>query len=405
MTASTTAYPSVGGYRAAARPAMRQLRFDVGTRPFLVLLELTRSCGLACRHCRADAGFARHPDELRTNEVRAVLDDLAALGPPRPIVVFTGGDPLCRPDLVALVRHGAASGLSMAVSPAGTPRARRARLVALRRAGARTVSFSLDGGGPCSHDAVRGVAGSFAWTLAGCRAAQAVGMRIQVNTTVSTETVSELPMICRLVTELGANLWSVFFLVPAGRARSLRALSADETEDVLHFLADVGTAVPLKTTEAPQFRRILLQRARQSTSGATVADPGPLYVDLRRRLEACWPEAPPRRAAAARTTPTFPWRSPLAVGDGRGVVFVSHCGDVSPSGFLPLVAGNVRTAPVTEIYAGSDLFRRLRDPAALSGRCGRCEFGGICGGSRAQAFAASGDPLGEDPTCAYVPRI
>ncbi|MHB1787653.1 MAG: radical SAM protein, partial [Acidimicrobiales bacterium] len=209
-----------------AMPGLRRLHFDLGARPFLVLFELTRSCGLACRHCRADAVSARHPDELSTKEVRAVLDDLSSLGAPRPIVVFTGGDPLCRADLVALVRHGARAGLSIAVSPAGTPLASRGRLAALRHAGAGAVSFSLDGASPAAHDGFRRVTGSFAWTLAGCQAAQAVGLRLQINTTVSAETVSELPAICRLVAELGANLWSVFFLVPTGRARSLRALSA-----------------------------------------------------------------------------------------------------------------------------------------------------------------------------------
>ncbi|MDA8075159.1 MAG: radical SAM protein [Actinomycetota bacterium] len=434
MTAPSSASPSDGG-GGRTELAMRQLHFDVGTRPFLVLLELTRSCLLSCRHCRADAMTERHPSELRTHEVEAVLDDLASLGAPRPIVVFTGGDPLCRSDLVRLVRHAARSGLAVAVSPAGTPRASRARLGALRSAGASTVSFSLDGASPSTHDAFRGVDGSFAWTLAGCRAAQAAGLRLQVNTTVSAETVGELPALCRLVAELGANVWSVFFLVPMGRATSLRALSATETEDVLWFLADASATVALKTTEAPHFRRVLLEHQSEQRAGAPRL--GPLYAELHRRFEllpgartetgggselhvgelrarGSTGELRARGSAAASANSGASWRSrqaradgsprrsPLVVGDGRGVVFVSHLGEVCPSGFLPLVAGNVRQAPLSTVYAESPLFEALRG-LTLGGRCGRCEYRQICGGSRARAYAASGDPLGEDPSCGYQP--
>ncbi len=344
---------------------IRRVRFDLAARPFLVLVELTRACDLACRHCRAEARARPEPDDLTTEEVRALLDDLASLGPPRPVVVLTGGDPLRRADLTELVAHGARGGLAMAVAAAGTERVGRTSLAELRRAGAGALSLSIDGADRGAHDAFRGVAGSFDWTLAAARAAKEVGLRLQVNTTVCSETVSELPAIYRLITELEANLWSAFFLVPTGRGRLLGALSAADTEEVLGFLAGVGGAVPVKTTEAPAFRRVVLSRQ---------------------------PGAPGRRR-----------RAPLAVGEGNGVVFVSHRGDVQPSGFLPLVAGNVREQRLTEIYSSAPLFRALRDPGRLAGRCGRCEYREVCGGSRAHAFAASGDPLGEDPTCPWEP--
>ena len=396
----------------------RRLRFDVGSRPFLVLLELTRACELACRHCRADAMLDADPDELTTDEVRRVLDDLASLGAPRPIVVLTGGDPLARADLDDIVHHGAAAGLAVAVSPAGTRRASGSRLAALRAAGTGVVSFSIDAASPEAHDAFRRVEGSFDWTVAACRAAASAGLRLQVNTTVSAETVAALPEVLRLVTELGASLWSVFFLVPTGRGTSLRALSAAETEDVLAFLAEAAGILPLKTTEAPAYRRVLLARG----SGAWPPDTaGPLYAELHRRLDllapslakaprpvahpAGGPEAAHEHGGGGRRArlPGVARRSPLAVGDGRGVVFVSHRGEVSPSGFLPLVAGNVRERPLTEIYRRSPLLRALRDPSRLGGRCGRCELAEVCGGSRAQAYARAGDPLGEDPTCPYDP--
>jgi radical SAM protein len=377
---------------------LRQLRYDVATRPFLVLLELTRACELACRHCRAEAIPQGEPGDLTTAEVEQLLSDLASLGPPRPIVVLTGGDPLQRDDLARIVEEGAQAGLAMAVAPAGTPRANRARFAELRRAGARTVSLSLDAGDAGVHDAFRGVAHSFEWTVAAFHAAKAAGLRVQVNTTVSGDTVQELPALARLMAELGADLWSVFFLVPTGRGRLLQPLSATETEDVLAFLHDVAAVVPLKTTEAPAFRRVVLTREEGRRAPAT----GPLYDALHHRLADTWPAGAHALSRTTRSTPSRR-RAPLVVGDGRGVVFISHRGDVQPSGFLPLVVGNVRVTPLPDLYASSTVLRALRDPGRLTGRCGGCEYRSACGGSRAQAFAHDGDPFGEDPTCAYTP--
>ena len=386
---------------------LRQLRFDVGARPFLVLMELTRACDLACRHCRADSVLRRDPAELSTDELFGVFDDLASLGAPRPRVVLTGGDPLQRPDLDDLVRHAASAGLSVAVSPAGTPRATEERFVALRAAGAGAASLSIDGESAVTHDAFRRVDGSFDWTVKACRAAIAAGLRLQVNTTVSADTVRDLPGIAKLVSDLGAMMWSVFFVVPVGRGQTMRPLEADETEDVLHFLHYLSPLVPLKTTEAPAYRRVIVQ-AEQGGAGW---QPGVLYRELRDRLAAVWPEALERDATAesgahdhSRRSPSEPRRAPLSVGDGRGVVFVSHRGDVQPSGFLPLVAGNVRQEPLTRIYAGSPLLRDLREPSLLGGRCGRCQFASVCGGSRSQAYGRFGDPLAEDGSCPYIPE-
>lgn len=369
---------------AAGDLDLRRLRRGAAERPFLVLLELTRACDLRCQHCRAEAAASSDPEELDTSEVRAVLDDLAALGPPRPIVVFTGGDPLQRGDLAELVRHASAAHLAVGISPAGTPRASQDRLVELRQAGARTVSLSIDGASADAHDAFRQVPGSFSWTLAACDAARKAGMRLQVNTTVTKETVLELPGVCRLAATLGASLWSVFFLVPVGRGRALEALSGEETEDVLAFLSRAARHLPVKTTEAPHYRRVLGERPDVPRHH------GPLYDELCRRLG-------PDPSEAARS------RRPLAVGDGRGVVFVSHLGEIMPSGFLPLVAGNVRDTPLSRCYPTASLLRALRDPDRLRGRCGRCEHRVDCGGSRAQAWARTGDVFGEDPTCTYQP--
>ena len=334
-----------------------------------------------------------------------MLEDLASVGSPRPIVVLTGGDPFKRADLHLLVARWSALGLAMAVSPSGTPLATEANLAGIRAAGAGVVSLSLDGADPAAHDAFRGVPGSFALTVEACRAARRAGLRLQVNTTITADSVDALPEMVRLVRELDAGLWSVFFLVPTGRGRSLGALGPDEVEDVLHLLAEASSVMTLKTTEAPQYRRVLHQRAARRPEDAA-GDRGPLYHRLHDRLHEALAEVlpgdpvgrrhPGRAGGGSR-------RAPLAVGDGSGVVFVSHTGEVYPSGFLPLSVGSVRDRPLTELYRTSPLLRSLRDRDRLGGTCGRCEFRQACGGSRAQAYAATGDPLAADPNCPYRP--
>lgn len=383
-------------------PSTRRLRFDVSHRPFLVLVEVTHACPLACRHCRADAVVTPDDDELRTEELVGMLGDLAALGSPRPIVVLTGGDPLARSDLPELVAAGARRGLRMAVSPAGSPAATGATLRRLRAAGATAVSFSLDGRRHV-HDRRRGVPGSFAWTVAGATAARDAGLRLQVNSTIGRDNLEEVDALAELVRDLRASLWSVFFTVPVGRAGLDQALDAEETEAVLQRLAELAPRLSLKTTEAPQYRRVLAERAsvRDEQDGSEREDGGPFGRGPGRAGE----RAPMGRSHSLGAAPGAARRRPLAVGDGRGVVFVSRHGDVYPSGFLPLRAGSIREAPLTEIYAESTLLASLRDPTRLGGRCGRCPYRDVCGGSRAQAFARSGDPLAEDPTCVYDPPV
>lgn len=398
VTRSTRRAPDGAPGSDTAPRAVRELRFDLDERPFLVFVELTRACALACRHCRAEAVADPDPDELSTAEIAAVLDDLGSLGSPRPHVIFTGGDPLRRADLDELVARASENHLAVGVSPAGTPLASARRLGRLRAAGANAVSLSLDGATAESHDAFRRVSGSFAWTLDACAAARASTLRLQVNTTVCRETVLELPALARRVHGLGASLWSLFFLVPVGRARHMGALSASETEDVLAFVAQLSALLPLKTTEAPAFRRVVQQAPQARASG------GELARRLWARLRSDWPEGAAQIAEIAEGAPApARRRAPLAVGDGRGVVFVSRTGLVQPSGFLPLVAGNVRTAPLSTLYRRSPLLRALRDPTALGGRCGACPYAAVCGGSRSMAYARSGDPLAEDPTCPYDP--
>ncbi|HYM90427.1 MAG TPA: TIGR04053 family radical SAM/SPASM domain-containing protein [bacterium] len=378
------------GHRA---PIIRRPAIYVERRPFIVIWEVTRACDLACAHCRAQAAPLPHPDELTTEEARKLIDEIAAFAPPAPLFVLTGGDPMKRPDLLDLVAHAVHRRLPVALSPSATPLLSAAAVADIRAAGAVALSLSLDGASAGAHDAFRGFPGVFDRTLAAWSAARACGLKVQINTTVTRANLVDLPGIAQLVRARGAMTWSVFFLVPVGRGVALPQLSPDECEDVLHFLHDVGDALPVKTTEGHHYKRVILERAVLERRGIPLEDVvslGPTYRSLRAALEP-WPAA-----VAGR-------RSPMDVNAGRGFVFVSHTGTVHPSGFLPLVAGSVRRQSLGEIYRQSPLFRALRDPARLRGRCGECEFATVCGGSRSRAFAVSGDPLAEDPLCAYLP--
>lgn len=349
--------------------------------PFLVIWETTRACALACVHCRADAVVHPHPHELTTAEGRRLIERVRAFGDPPPLLVLTGGDPLRRPDIADLVAYGTAGGLSVSLTPSGTGAATEARLRTLREAGLARLAVSLDGADEAAHDAFRGVHGSHRHTLRILDRARTLGLPVQVNTTVSRQTVGELPDLARQVEEIGAVLWALFFLIPVGRARASTALSAAEIERVLEWLADLAPHVPfgVKTTEAPHFHRVLAQR------GA----PGGFR---------------PGQAPPATGRPDRAGRAGRAVTDGNGFLFIDHVGEICPSGFLPLPAGNVRRDDLVSVYRDSALFQALRNPDRLGGRCGRCEYRLLCGGSRARAFAATGDPLAEDPGCVWEPE-
>jgi radical SAM protein len=340
--------------------------------PARVYWELTRACALACTHCRAEAMSRRAPDELTTRECVRVLDDLADASP-SPHVIFTGGDPLERPDLPTLVETAGALGISASVAPSATTSVTPEVVEALKRAGVAAMSLSLDGPTPAHHDGVRGVLGCFGWTLvAGGRIVRA-GIPLQINTLVTAESAAWLPDIAEVVARLGAARWSLFFLVAVGRGRTLTPLDAAEAERTLTWLAANARRWPFvaTTTEAPHYRRILVQRLRAAgRTGAEIA--------------------------------AHPVSRGFGMRDGAGIMFIAANGNVTPSGFLPLAAGNVRATHPLRIYRESPLFRRLRQPETFTGRCGRCTYRAICGGSRARAWAA-GDVYGEDPLCAWDP--
>jgi radical SAM protein len=365
---------------------MAALDFDRA--PFTIAWEVTRACAYNCLHCRADAQPRRDPRELSTGEGLELIDRLAAFGT-RPILVLTGGDPLMRRDLFRLAAHATERGLRVALTPTATALATRARMREARAAGIRRVAFSVDGPTAQVHERFRGFTGSFMRTLEGIAAARAEGLALQINTTVCALNVEVISDLVPMLEAWGVVQWSVFFLVPTGRGAILPMISAEEHERVLGWLYELSRQVPfdIKTTAAPQYRRIVIERARSVAAGAG---------ELSR--------AGARGAGGAGYVFGDGLNRPAkGVTDGRGFMFISHIGEVMPSGFLPLSAGNVREEDPVEIYRHSKLFRALRDPDALKGKCGVCELRELCGGSRARAYAISGDPLAEDPSCSYLP--
>ncbi|MFB6189781.1 MAG: TIGR04053 family radical SAM/SPASM domain-containing protein [Halapricum sp.] len=351
---------------------MRPGDIDTDERPFVLIWELTQACDLECDHCRADAQPQRHPHELTTAEGKRLLDQAARFGEGQ-LVVLSGGDPLKREDAVELVEYGTDRGLRMTMTPSGTSSLTREKIEALADAGLKRLAVSIDGASAASHDDFRGEDGSFAQTVQAARDAREVGLPLQINTTVCASTVEELEGIRELTADLGAVLWSVFFLVPIGRGRILDPISPERAEDVMAWLLDVAEEerFGVKTTEAPHYRRVALQQRMGAATDATPDD------DIGRRT---------------------------GIRAGDGFAFVSHTGEVFPSGFLPHSAGDVRERSVVDIYRNAELFEQLRDEDSLQGKCGACEFRHVCGGSRSRAYAYTGDPFESDPLCAYVPE-
>jgi len=369
-------------------------RWPLDEKPLLVFWETTKACPLACIHCRANAITRPLPGELSHAEALDLIRQVAEFGRPYPVLVMTGGDPLMRSDLWELVEEARSLGIPVAMAPSPS-RQLLENIDNIVREGVSAVSISIDHPDPEVHDRVRRYQGSWEAATTAVRELLRRGVSVQVNTAVMRSTVRGLPGMARLLRELGVRTWEVFYLVPVGRAGAEEDLSPAEWEDVSAFLYEVSRyGVMVRTSEGPMFRRVALLLNYASRAGAEpsgLVRTGKLYLELVDELRKLMGEPGPQ--ALFETSGTR---------DGKGVIFISHDGMVYPSGFLPVPVGSVRRGRLVDIYRGSPLLRRLR-AAELRGRCGACEFREICGGSRARAFAYYGDPLAEDPACAYRP--
>jgi radical SAM protein len=345
---------------------------DFNLSPLLVIWEVTQACDLACVHCRANAQPERNPDELTTEEGYRLLEETKQFG--NPLLVFTGGDPLKRPDLYDLARYSVQVGLRTNVTPSATPLLTAEAIDEFKKCGISRMAISLDGPDAPTHDGLRQVEGTYDQAMFALRHARDIGLETQVQTTVTRRNLAKLGQIAEQVAEVQAKMWSLFFLVTTGRALEEEDLTGGEYEKVFEFLYEISKVAPfdVKTTEALHYRRYIAQRLKAEHGG--------------------------RGGANGRLL----WRT-TGVNDGRGFVFVSHTGEIFPSGFLPVSAGNVRTDSLVDVYRNSSLFRILRTPEANVGKCGYCEYHKICGGSRSRAYALTGNYLEADPRCSYQP--
>lgn len=338
---------------------------DFNERPFILFWEVTRACALACRHCRAIAQPRAHPQELTHDEAMELTDRIAKLAPP--MVVLTGGDPMMRRDIYDIIERASSQGLRVALSPAATPRLLNTDFARLHQAGVVSMSLSLDGATQETHDAFRRVPHTFERTLQAAQMAKEAGIQLQINTTIARSTLPELEAFAELMKQIAPDVWSVFLLVPTGRATQDDLPSAEQLEQLWARLIELRSELPfaIKTTEGHHYRRALMQAAKQGGAPA------------------------PRHMVPTR--------------DGKGVVFISHVGEIQPSGFLPITAGNVRTDDLATIYRTHPIFTQLRNDDALGGKCGKCEYRRVCGGSRARAYGMCGDMMAAEPLCHYIP--
>lgn len=348
---------------------------DFAKNPMLVYWEMTQACALACRHCRAEAVSTPHPSELTHTESENLLCQIAAFDKPLPHLILTGGDPLRRTDLYDLIDYAHILGITVSITPSATPDLTLDVLAKLKAHGIESLGLSLDGSSAFRHEAVRGVEGCFDWTINALKDAAKLGIHIQVNTLVSQETADDLPAVYELLKSLKVMRWSLFFLIAVGRGKMLQPVSPERGEELMHWIYDLSRVAPfaIKTTEAPSYRRVALNRMRGE---------GMLSSEI-------------------QNTPVY---RGFGIRDGQGIMFVSNKGDIYPAGFLPLTVGNVRMDHLVNVYRKSPMFRALHTPSQFKGKCGQCEYRSLCGGSRARAFAYTGDALASDPFCPYEPK-
>jgi radical SAM protein len=343
---------------------------------------------LSCRHCRATAIRNSLPGELDHESGKRLIDQLRDFGEPYPALLLTGGDPLMRADAFDLMRYAKQREVYTAVAESVTPLLTREKLELMRDLGVEIMSVSLDGASVGLHDRIRDIPGTFDATLKAIETANACGMRLQVNTTVMKSNLGDLADIFHLARERGAVAWEVFFLIRTGRGSALENPESSENEEVAHFLYDATQyGIPVRTSEGPHFRRVFQQRQK----GARPPE-GALYRHLAARLKQL--DGEPRTAPFMRLN---------ATGDGKGILFISHDGEIYPSGFLPLSLGNVKDGNLKEIYTTHPLLVGMRNTENLKGRCGACEHKVVCSGSRSRAYAEFQDPYQEDPACPYIP--
>ena len=360
---------------------------DYNKNPFIVIWEVTRACELKCVHCRADAQLTPDPRELTTQEGLKLIDEI--YGMDNPMLVFTGGDCLLREDLFDLAEYAVKKGMRVSMTPSATSNVTKEKMQRAKDVGLSRWGFSLDAPTAEVHDAFRGTPGSFELTIEKVKYLNELQMPLQINTVISRYNYDQLEEMAKLVGDLKVVMWYIFFLVPTGRGQMDDCLTPVEHEKVFHWLYELSKTAPydIKTTAAQHYRRVVLQQKMREHK----IEKGEIHYE----------DTITTDMASVRDGLK---RAPKGVNDGNGFAFISHIGDVLPSGLLPIKAGNVRETPLAEIYREAKVFKDLRQPDRYKGKCGVCEYRYICGGSRSRTYAVTGDYMESEPFCVYIPE-
>lgn len=360
---------------------------DFNKNPYIVIWEVTRACQLKCVHCRADAQNKPDPKELTTVEGFKLIDEIFEMN--NPMLVFTGGDCMMREDLFDLADYAVKKGMRVSMTPSATDNVTIERMQRAKEVGLSRWAFSLDGPTPEIHDHFRGTPGSFNLTIEKVKYLNELNMPLQLNTVISKYNYDYLEEMAELMKELNVVMWYIFLLVPTGRGQYDACLTPAEHEKVFRWLYELSKSAPydIKTTAAQHYRRVVFQqKAREKVvDRSEIRYEDTLTKDMASVIDGLK-------------------RAPKGVNDGNGFVFISHTGDVMPSGLLPLVGGNVRDKSLADIYRESTLFKDLRSPDKYKGKCGVCEYRYVCGGSRSRTYAVTGDYMESEPFCVYIPE-
>jgi radical SAM protein len=362
-------------------------KIDYDKNPFIVIWEVTRACQLKCVHCRADAQVNPDPRELTHEEGIKLLDEIYDMN--NPMLVFTGGDCMMREDLFELADYAVKKGMRVSMVPSATENVTKEKMQLAKNVGLSRWGFSIDGPTPEIHDFFRGTPGSFDLTVEKIKYLNELDMPLQINTVISRYNYDHLGEMAKLVEKLGAVMWYIFLLVPTGRGQLDACITPVEHEKVFRWLYDLSKTAPydIKTTAAQHYRRVVVQqKAREH-----LIEKGEIHYEDSITTDFASMHDGLKRA-------------PKGVNDGNGFIFVSHTGDVMPSGLLPIVVGNVRETPLAEIYRESEVLKAIRQPDKYKGKCGVCEFNKMCGGSRSRTYAVTGDYMESEPFCVYIPQ-
>lgn len=363
--------------------------YNFDTKPLLIFWETTKACDLSCKHCRASAMTEPLPDEMNLSQSMDFVRSLTEFGKPYPVLIVTGGNMLMKTGIEKILELAKELEIPTSVSPSATHLLSEETFQMLDKRGVVSMSLSLDGSDPETHDWLRGFSGTFDDTIGLIKQAVSSNLTLQINTAVIQRNVMQLPRILKLLLENAVKTWEVFFLIKTGRGMDREDLSPFEYEEVNQWLAFASRyGVRIRTVESPIFRRIVSQNAE-----GTVYSGGELYSKLVRETKELLGE--PKEQLKSHVVGTR---------DGKGIVFVAHNGDVTPSGFLPVVVDNIKKRTLSKIYRENDVFKKLRDVSNFKGKCGVCRYNDLCGGSRARAYSYSGDMFAEDPSCIFEPK-